>query len=157
MQLLSRLWQKYGQKCSYLLNYVIYWIWTTSNLQFTGPTQLVNQKQNKTGKLTYLHWCKCGWAQSTNWTQAQLCQYWPFLKTLATITDIVGPGHQPATSWPHVILSKAPAGPQHWKMLQNICDSVYSIYPFLLWCLWEYIYLILISPSNRKYDPFVIV
>ena len=33
---------------------------------------------------------------------------------------------------------------------------MYSAYPFLLWWLWEYVYFILLSSSNRKYDPFPI-
>ena len=33
---------------------------------------------------------------------------------------------------------------------------MYSAHPFLLWWLWEYVYFILLSSSNRKYDPFPI-
>ena len=33
---------------------------------------------------------------------------------------------------------------------------MYSAYSFLLWWLWEYVYFILLSSSNRKYDPFPI-
>ena len=33
---------------------------------------------------------------------------------------------------------------------------MYSAYPFRLWWLWEYVYFILLSSSNRKYDPFPI-
>ena len=34
--------------------------------------------------------------------------------------------------------------------------TVYSAYPFFLWWLWEYLYL-MSSSSNWKYDPFAIV
>ena len=34
---------------------------------------------------------------------------------------------------------------------------IHSAYPFLLWRLWEYVYFVLLSSSNRKYDPFAIV
>ena len=34
---------------------------------------------------------------------------------------------------------------------------VYSAYPFILWWLWEYLYLMLLSSSNWKYDLFAIV
>ena len=33
---------------------------------------------------------------------------------------------------------------------------MYSAYPFLLWWLLEYVHFILLSSSNRKYDPFPI-
>ena len=32
--------------------------------------------------------------------------------------------------------------------------SGYSAHPFLLWWLWEYVYLIVLPSSNRKYNPF---
>ena len=35
--------------------------------------------------------------------------------------------------------------------------AVYTAYPCLLWWLWAYVYFILLSSPNRKYDPFVIV
>ena len=38
----------------------------------------------------------------------------------------------------------------------NIWASVYSACPFILWCLYEYVYFILLSP-NWEYDPFAIV
>ena len=39
----------------------------------------------------------------------------------------------------------------------NIWSCVYSDYPFRLWWVWEYVYFILLSSPNRKYDPFAIV
>ena len=34
---------------------------------------------------------------------------------------------------------------------------VYSAYPFLLWWLWDYLYFIVLTSSNRMYDPYSIV
>ena len=40
----------------------------------------------------------------------------------------------------------------------TICEAVcFSVYPFLLWWLREYIYFVLISSSNRKYELLPIV
>ena len=39
----------------------------------------------------------------------------------------------------------------------NIWAWVYLGYPFYQWWLWEYVYLILLSSTNNKYDPFAIV
>ena len=38
-----------------------------------------------------------------------------------------------------------------------IYGTVFSVYPFLLWWLWKYVYFILFSSSNWKYESFTIV
>ena len=44
-----------------------------------------------------------------------------------------------------------------WLASWNTWGCVHSAYLFLLWWLWKYLHMILLSSSNRKYDPFAIV
>ena len=50
----------------------------------------------------------------------------------------------------------------HWHQLYSITkiplqhSCGISAYPFPLWWFWECVYFILLSSSNRKYDPFAI-
>ena len=41
--------------------------------------------------------------------------------------------------------------------LYNMWGCMFSVYPFLLWWLREYIYFVLLSSSNRKYELLPIV
>ena len=40
----------------------------------------------------------------------------------------------------------------HGHIPSIIFHAICGAYPFILWRLWEYMYLILLSSSNRKYD-----
>ena len=44
-----------------------------------------------------------------------------------------------------------------YNPLYNIWGCVFSVYPLLLWWLREYIYFVLLSSSNRKYELLPIV
>ena len=44
-----------------------------------------------------------------------------------------------------------------WDILYVLPHNIGLLMAYLLWWLWEYMYFILLSISNRKYEPFAIV
>ena len=51
--------------------------------------------------------------------------------------------------WVHSVENKS--------ILSIIFHTIYSPYIFILWWLWEYVYFISLSSSNRKYEQFSMV
>ena len=55
------------------------------------------------------------------------------------------------------ILSSVWVRLSRFSPLYNMWGCMFSVYPFLLWWLTEYIYFVLLSSSNRKYELLPIV